>query len=86
MQWVTVTVHRLPNIVEEPCSRKKILLNYLVVFNKKFSIVILEILLFFAVLFQLLYYVSYFSLKHFLTNLDCIMFLSVDLLLCRWNQ
>ena len=78
-----VTVHRLSDIVEEPCSHKKILLNYLVVFNKKFSFVILEILLFVAVLFQLLCYVSYFSLKHFLTNLDCIMFLSVDLLLCR---
>ena len=76
MQWITV--HRLPDIEEEHCSRKNIRLNYPAVFNKKFSFVLFEISLFVAVLFQLLYSVSYFPLKHFLTNLDCIIFLSVD--------
>ena len=44
-------------------SCKKILLNYLVVLNKKFSFVLLEISLFVTVLFQLLY-PSVFSETH----------------------
>ena len=63
------TVHRLLDIEEEPCSRENILLNYLVVLNKKFSFVLLEISLFVIVLFQSSCYkypVGYSSLKHIL--------------------
>ena len=53
----------MTDVEEESYSCKKILLNYLVVLNKKFSFVLLEISLFVTVLFQLLF-PSVFSETH----------------------